>query len=110
MFLKKEIDDISQIHIGNQWIHVLPKMTKAKLRSISRKITICPSIRNYEEMKAYWKSIYGYELIDQNDPIYFNVTFGKVDGAFGGDTFCYPMQVRPKLFFSKDRELSLKPN
>ena len=30
MFDRKEIDVISQLHIGNQWLCVLPNLTKAK--------------------------------------------------------------------------------
>ena len=30
MFNRKEIDIISQLHIGNQWLCVLPNLTKAK--------------------------------------------------------------------------------
>ena len=75
MFLRNEVNDISQIHIGNQWLHVLPRMTRARLRSISREITKCQPIQNLEEMKDYWKSIYGYELPKDSSQIFCNVTF-----------------------------------
>ena len=36
MFEKEEISIISKQHLGNQWLHVLPNMTKGKVQSISR--------------------------------------------------------------------------
>lgn len=91
MFENGEIPIIPQQHLGNQWLHVLPKMTKGKLRSLSRQIISSQHIQNHEDMRLYWKMLYGYELPTNFGSVYCNITFGN-DSGMGLELFCYPIE------------------
>ena len=114
MFDNGEIPIIPQQHLGNQWLHVLPKMTKGKLRSVSRQIIASQHIQNHEEMRLYWKMLYGYELPTNFGSVYCNITFG-IDSGMGPEIFCYPIECvrvcepfsvhhRPNHFMERDLE------
>ena len=112
MFENGEIPIIPQQHLGNQWLHVLPKMTKGKLRSLSRQIISSQHIQNHEDMRLYWKMLYGYELPTNFGSVYCNITFGN-DSGMGLELFCYPIECvrvcepfsvhhRPNHFMERD--------
>ena len=64
-----------------------------RLRSVTRFITTgLNGLRTRDDMRQYWKSLYGYELPDNFGQIYCNVTFGRSDNPFGTDEFCYPIE------------------
>ena len=93
MFKNGEIDDIPKLHLGEQSLHVLPKMTKGKLVSVSRKITPCEWIKNHEDMRMYWKNTYGYELPSNFGQIFCNISFVRSIDNPGYEVFCYPIEV-----------------
>ena len=96
LFQKGEIDVIPSNHIYNQWLYVLPNMTRAKVRSISRHVVTSKLIQNQQDMKWYWDSLYGYVLPETFGQVYVNVTFGVNSGTFANDLFCYPIEVTTK--------------
>ena len=95
-FLKREIDDIPLVHLGeNSRLRVLPNLTEGKLLSISRHISKCEWIETKEDMELYWKNTYGYQLPDGFGDIYLNIRFSTNPlnpSAF--EVFCYPIEVR----------------
>ena len=91
MFEDGKITQIPQQHLGNQWLHVLPKMTKGKLRFVSRQIIQSEHIQNHQDMRVYWKKTYGYELPANFGSVYCNITFGT-DSGMGPEIFCYPIE------------------
>ena len=87
-----EADDtfvLTEKDFGRRTLHVLPRLSRAKLVSISKRIP--PSskarINNWNLMKSYWKNMYGYRLgVDETDEpkVYYNVSF------WNGLTLTYP--------------------
>ena len=75
-----EADDtfvLTEKDFGRRTLHVLPRLSRAKLVSISKRIP--PSsktrINNWNSMKSYWKNMYGYRLgVDETDEpkVYYN--------------------------------------
>ena len=101
MFENREIDVIPQQHLGNIWLNVLPRLTKGKLRSISRNLVTSQQIQSREDMRDYWMNLHGYKLPENFGKMYCNISFGT--GAdFGGlrnnDIFCYPIEVSVHCF------------
>ena len=71
---------LTEKDFGKRTLHVLPKLSRAKLVSISKRIP--PSskarINTWNLMKSYWKNMYGYRLgVDETDEpkVYYN---GKI--------------------------------
>ena len=75
-----EYCQLTERDFGHQTLHVLPRLTRAKLVSITKKIPPCESscIKDWQSMKSYWKNMYGYRLgVHDNDvpTVYYNVNF-----------------------------------
>ena len=71
---------LTERDFGNHTLHVLPRLTRAKLVSVTKKIPPGENscIKNWQSMKSYWKNMYGYRLgVDDTDvpTVYYNVNF-----------------------------------
>ena len=80
---------LTERDFGKRTLHVLPKLSRAKLISISKRIPPSSKARvnNWALMKSYWKNMYGYRLgLDETDApkVYYNVSF------WNGPTLTYP--------------------
>ena len=97
-----EADDsfvLTERDFGKRTLHVLPKLSRAKLVSISKRIPPCSKARvnSWPLMKSYWKNMYGYRLgLDETDEpkVYYNVTF------WNGLTLSYPEWTRGSCCWS----------
>ena len=80
---------LTQRDFGQRTLHVLPRLNRAQLISISKRIPACPEARltTWTSMKNYWMNIHGYRLgLEETDEpqIFYNLTY------WDGLTFTYP--------------------
>ncbi|XP_076634391.1 uncharacterized protein LOC143348261 [Colletes latitarsis] len=58
------------------FVHVLPSTKKGKLLSISKEIPTQSRFKDYDQLRRYWKNMYGYSLPKNKDGIlYYEITF-----------------------------------
>ncbi|PSN32725.1 hypothetical protein C0J52_20408 [Blattella germanica] len=84
--MKKEHLDLNQ-NSCDQYVHVLPRMKKCYLRSISSDIPMTCPYKSYKELKRHWKNMYGYRLPEDTDQVFYcSVSFS----GFGSNLYTYP--------------------
>ena len=78
---------ITNSTFGNQYVVVLPRLSKARLISVTKKPQADSKMSEWSGMKRYWKNMYGYRLDteDGSQPVvYYNVSF------YNNNTLTYP--------------------
>lgn len=77
--------ELTTEHFGTQYVSVLPRLSKAKLVSISKQPPLNPKFSDWKDLKKYWKNMYGYRLVDGDEEplVYYNVKFGSSPGSAG---------------------------
>ena len=80
---------LTQRDLGERTLHVLPRLNRAKLMSISKVIPPCPQARltSWASMKRFWQNLHGYRLgVEETDEpqVFYNLEF------WNGLTFTYP--------------------
>ncbi len=95
MFAKGQVTVIPQQNLCNQWLVVLPNLTRGKLVSVTRNIVTCDVIKNVNDMRDYWKEVYGYILPEDFGAFYCNISFGQHfdKSGFTNEIYCYPREA-----------------
>ena len=77
---------LNEQNFGCQYVVVLPRLSRAKLISVTKKLPDDSKFSSWNSMKRYWKNMYGYRLGDDNEEpvVYYTVSF------FGKSPLTYP--------------------
>ncbi|XP_046736714.1 uncharacterized protein LOC124405668 [Diprion similis] len=87
------------------WVHVLPSFKKGKVISISKKIPQTCSFSSYQQLKEYWKNMYGYNLPESDvGLIYYQVCFPWSEQSFYHYPSCCVKSVQPTQLFPDNGE------
>jgi len=68
---------LTEQNFGYQNVIVLPRLSRAKLVSVTKKLPEDSKFTSWSAMKRYWKNMYGYRLGDDDEEpvVYYNVSF-----------------------------------
>ncbi|KAK0061793.1 hypothetical protein Bpfe_008708 [Biomphalaria pfeifferi] len=69
--VKSTEEDIQEITIADRWCHVLPSMKRGRISSLSITLPANGPFSTYQDLKRYWKNVYGYRLPDTDDEILY---------------------------------------
>nr|XP_046467090.1 uncharacterized protein LOC124211751 [Neodiprion pinetum] len=87
------------------WVHVLPSFKRGKVTSISKKIPQTCSFNSYEQIKEYWKNMYGYNLPESDvGLIYYQVCFPWPEQNYYHYPSCCIKAVQPTQLFPDNGE------
>ena len=81
---------LTEQHFGCKYVAVLPRLSRARLVSVSKLPPQDSKFSDWAAMKRYWKNMYGYRLQrdqeqDSGEPlVYYNVSF------YGASLLTYP--------------------
>ncbi|XP_043195196.1 uncharacterized protein C18orf63-like [Amphibalanus amphitrite] len=79
-------DVISESQLTGRWCHILPRMTKGQVATVTRHLPPSGPFAAYRDLKRHWKNMYGYRLPEEEPAHYVNVNFRLV----GPQLFTYP--------------------
>ncbi|XP_052133135.1 uncharacterized protein C18orf63-like, partial [Frankliniella occidentalis] len=77
---------ISEMCIGQPWVHVLPSLKRGLIVGISKTLPEETPFRRYKDLRRHWKNMYGYRLSEEPADMYCSVYFR----ALGGVPMTYP--------------------
>lgn len=89
-----EGDDDEVLHdysFGNMKVKVLPNLTPVNLVSISKRIPDNTIFASWQDMRRYWKNMYGYRLTEETDlppTIFYNVQFRRRSAVLTYPEWC----------------------
>lgn len=95
-FATGQIDKISGSHFAAKHLTALPNLGRGRLMSITKELIKSEDIRNYADMRRYWKNRYGYRLPKEEADVsfYCNLVFnGFIPEGCDSSLdlqYCYP--------------------
>ncbi|OXU24768.1 hypothetical protein TSAR_012501 [Trichomalopsis sarcophagae] len=81
------IDTINLTLFPCPWVYVLPKLTRARLLSVSRTLPDKCPFDTYNDLRRHWKNMYSYRLPKTSDGMLF---YEVVFPSYPNEPFIYP--------------------
>ncbi|XP_058790943.1 uncharacterized protein LOC131664093 [Phymastichus coffea] len=102
--LNANINTIDLTSFENCWAYVLPKLTKARIVSVSKILPESCLFRNYNDLRRHWKNMYSYRLPkNEQGLLFYEVVFPSQPTKY----FIYPetciLSRMPQILMSDNK-------